>query len=82
MNYNCWKALIKKDAKFSMEYIKMLHLEDEALMALCYKYLDPLCQKLWYYSNAQNESEVLMYLFNHPDLKIKLERNNNITFYN
>ena len=80
--YTNWKVLEKRDAQFSMDYIKMLHIEDEAVMAICYGYLTPLCKKLFVYSNTPQEISALLWLFNHPDLKLKLEYNNNITLYN
>ena len=47
--YEAWKNLEQDSSQsleYSMEYLRMCNAEDETLLAMLFKFVDPLCEKL------------------------------------
>ena len=77
--YNNWKFMIKREVVFGREYVKFI--EDELMMAIVFKYREPLGLKMLEFSVGEEGFKVLVDLMEAP-WEIEMENNGNLRVFN
>ena len=77
--YNNWKFIIKREVVFGKEYTKFI--EDELMMAIVFKYREPLRLKMLEFSVGEEGFKVLVDLMEVP-WEIEMENNGNLRVFN